>query len=822
MKHLIKLCVAAVLMFPTFAKANEGMWLVSLLNKMNEAEMRGMGLNLTAEEIYSINKASLKDAIVRLNYGMCTGEVVSEKSLIFTNHHCGYDAIRTLSTVEKNLLRDGFCAKSFAEELPIPDFKIQFLVRIDDVTKQIMDAIPNGTSEAERAKLVAAKTKELINANNEGGKYEVELKSFYYGNEYYLMVYQTFSDIRLVGNPPESVGKYGGDTDNWMWPRHTGDFSMLRIYADKDNNPAAYSKDNVPYKPKHFLPVNIDGVEEGDFSMIMGFPGRTSRYLTSYGVQQAVDVRNPALISCLGTKLESWKTMMDADPAVDLMYAAKYASTANGWKYYIGQTRGLKRLNVKGDKEAIEKAFSTWANANDSRKQKYGQSLGMVKEYYDGWNPYVLKSTYAGLCGIGGAEFAGFAFGMGPELRAFAEEKDAAKRDEMKKALMGEIDAFFKEYNAGADKLVFVNLSNLYREQMKGADRATWHAVVDSKFKGNVNMYAEKLFATSIFTDKNRLMAFLEKPSTKVLDKDLAIQAANSMKEQSDSYAAFNQQEKFNIGMRQFVAGLREMNPDKAYAPDANSTMRLTYGLVDDYKAADAVHYDYYTTTVGILEKRDDSNPEFVVPQKLADLINAKDFGKYAPKGKDLVTCFLTTHDITGGNSGSPVIDGDGNLIGIAFDGNWEAMSGDIAFEKNMQRTISVDIRYVLFTVEKLMGGKNIVDELKYAKKKPKPAVAPATESSSVAPAPAGPQATPGPAVTPGPGGRPSTAADNKARMEEQRKKAEEEAKVKKAEFEKKKAESDKKKAEAAVKAKAANDKAKAPVKAAEKAPAKK
>jgi hypothetical protein len=406
------------------------------------------------------------------------------------------------------------------------------------------------------------------------------------------------------------------------------------------------------------------------------------------------------------------------------------------------------------------------------------------------------------------------------------------KKMKSKKALLPEIEAFFKEYNAVTDKVVFENLTMLYREQMQPADRATFHATIDSKFKGNVNMYADKLFATTIFTDKAKLLAFLEKPSAKVLDKDMALMTANSMKEQSDSYFAFNQQEKFNTGMRLFVAGLREMNPSKAYAPDANSTMRLTYGLVDDYKAADAVHYDYYTTTVGILEKRDDSNPEFVVPQKLADLINAKDFGKYAPKGKDLVTCFLTTHDITGGNSGSPVIDGDGNLIGIAFDGNWEAMSGDIAFEHNMQRTISVDIRYVLFTVEKLMGGKNIVDELKYVKKKPKPAVAPMNESSSVTPAQVGPQTTPGPAVTPGPGGRPATSTDNKAKMDEQRKKAEEEAKAKKAEFEKKKAENEKVRNESAAKAKAATDKAKAapakveekkaPAKPAEKAPAKK
>ena len=794
MKSSLKIIALILVMIPALVRANEGMWLVSLLNKMNEAEMRGMGLNLSAEEIYSINNASLKDAIVRLNYGQCTGEVVSGQSLIFTNHHCGFDAIQSLSTVENNMLANGFVAKSLKEELPIPNFKISFLVRIDDVTKAIMDAIPNGTSEAERSKIIAAKSKELIAANNEGGKYEVELKSFYYGNEYYVMVYQTFSDIRLVGNPPESVGKFGGDTDNWMWPRHTGDFSMLRIYADAQNNPSNYNKDNVPYKPKHFLPVNIDGVQKGEFSMIMGFPGRTSRYLTSFGVLQATEVRNPALIACLGTKLEAWKSVMDQDAAVDLMYAAKYASTANGWKYYIGQTRGLKRLNVKDDKAKIEKEFNNWLNQNDERKAKYAEALPMIQQYYSEWDPSVLASTYANLSGIGGAEFMNFAYEMGEAIKGIMAETDEAKRKEALNSLKADVEAHFHEYNERVDYVTFVNLTNLYRANMKSG-RADWHTTLDGKFKGNVDAYAKKLFATSVFTNEARTLAFLEKPSVKAIDKDMAYLTAKSAATQSKELGAKNQTEKFNKGMRLLVAGLREMNPNHAYAPDANSTMRLTYGKVDDYKGGDAIQYDYVTTTAGIMEKRDNTNPEFVVPDRLAQLITDKDFGRYAAKGKNLVTCFLTNHDITGGNSGSPVIDGDGNLIGIAFDGNWEAMSGDIAFEHNMQRTISVDIRYVLFTVEKLMGGKNIIDELKFAKKTTKPAVVDPSVSSQV------PAQGATPAVT---GGKPAPTGvktDQMKKMEEERKKAEELNKTRKEGFEKAKKEAEMKQAEAKKKA---------------------
>jgi hypothetical protein len=404
----------------------------------------------------------------------------------------------------------------------------------------------------------------------------------------------------------------------------------------------------------------------------------------------------------------------------------------------------LKRLDVKSDKAKIEVNFTKWLNGNGTTKSKYGETLKSIQDYYNEWDPYVKASTYSSLCGIGGAEFMAFSADMGEAIKQILAETDETKRKEGLASLQADIDAHFKEYDAETDKVVFVNLTSLYRERIT-ADRPTWHAMLDEKYKGSAMAYANKLFETSVFVNKDRLMKFLEKPSAKVIDKDLAYIAASSASVHAMNFRSLNPQQKFNKGMRQFVAGLREMSPDKAFAPDANSTMRVTYGIVDDYKAADAVHYDYYTTAAGIMEKRDNSNPEFVVPDKLAELITKKDFGRYANEKGELPACFIHNLDITGGNSGSPVIDGDGNIVGIAFDGNWEAMSGDIAFEPELQRTISVDIRYVLFVVEKLMGGKNIVDELKYVKKKPKVEVAPAP---AVAPVVA-PVVEPAPAKAP-------------------------------------------------------------------------
>jgi hypothetical protein len=488
---------------------------------------------------------------------------------------------------------------------------------------------------------------------------------------------------------------------------------------------------------------------------------------------------------------------MDQDAALDLMYAAKYASTANSWKYYIGQNRGLKRLDVKGAKSKSEADFTKWVNQSEDRKKKYGETLGMLQSYYTEWDPSVKASTYSNLAGFGGAEFVAFAHDLGAKIKTALAETDEAKRAEALKGLTADVDAHFAEYSARVDKVVFTNLTNVHRKNITEG-RPTWHQMIDTKFKGSVEAYADKLFETSVFTDKDRLMKFLEKPSMKVLERDMAYVTGNSAFEHAMSYRAKNPIAKFNKGERQYTAGLREMNQTKQYAPDANSTMRCTYGSVKDYYPADAVHYEYYTTGAGVLEKYDPSNPDFVMPTALVDLLKKKDFGRYANKKGELVTCFLANLDITGGNSGSPTIDGYGNIIGIAFDGNWEAMSGDIAFEPELQRTIVVDIRYVLFIVDKLMGGSNIINELKFVSN-PKPVVQPTV-------APTAPASTTGASTN---GTVPSTSAqaksndakqaDIKARQEDM-KKRQEELKAKNDEMKKKQEETQKKMEENKVK----------------------
>ncbi|MFN8862721.1 MAG: S46 family peptidase [Flavobacteriales bacterium] len=739
MKQLFRMMLVVVLMAPVLGRAHEGMWLVSMLNRIQESEMKNLGLNLTPQEIYDINNASLKDAIVRLNGGQCTGEVVSSKGLIFTNHHCAYDAIQSLSTVENDILTNGFCAKELSQELPIPGFEISFLIRIEDVTKEVLAGVKEGMTEGDRNLAIRTKLREIEGRATDGNSYEAEVKSFYYGNEYYLFVYNTYRDVRLVGNPAESIGKFGGDTDNWMWPRHTGDFSMLRIYADADNNPADYSEKNKPYTPKHFLKMNTLGIEEGDFAMIMGYPGSTDRYLTSWGVKQAMELSNPATIAIRDLKLKTMKKHMDADPAVRLKYASKYAATANYWKYFIGQNRGLARLNVYGKKQREEQDFSRWVNAGDaSRKEKYGKALGMLEEYYKATDAGAIPTVYALEAGLIGAELPLFAFRFGRVYESAMLETDLAKRAEILNSFKPQAEEFYRDFDLALEKDVFIQLASIYRKNIPADQRPSWMAEIDKKYKGSVEAFANKLYATSMFRSKETFMAFLAKPGQKVYDKDMAVALAKSAIETYRTTLGNPAQQKFDEGYRLYVAGLREMNPGKSYSPDANSTMRLTYGTVKDYKAADAVNYDFFTTSKGILEKRDNSNPEFVVPDRQKELIEKKDFGKYANEDGELVVCFIGDLDITGGNSGSPVIDGNGNLIGIAFDGNWEAMSGDIAYEPELQRTIAVDVRYVLWVIEKLMGGRNIISELEFTNQSaPSAPLAKPAASEVIEPAPA-------------------------------------------------------------------------------------
>ena len=706
----------------TTVKADEGMWVPLFIESLNYQEMKEMGLKLTADQIYSTNHSSLKDAIAIFGRG-CTSEVISDQGLLLTNHHCGYGQIQAHSSVEHDYLTEGFWAESMEDELPNPGLTATFLIRIEDVTAKVLNEVNDDMTEEERYEKIRSASDELKTQATDGTHYNAMVRSFFEGNEYYMFVYETYNDVRLVGAPPSSVGKYGADTDNWMWPRHTGDFSIFRIYTDKDGNPAEYSEDNIPLKPRHFLPVSIAGVEKGDFAMIMGYPGSTQRYLTSWGVKMALDISNQTVVDVRDKKLKIMMEDMQADPAVRIKYASKYARTSNYWKYFIGQTKGLKRLKVYDKKKALEEDFRNWVGQNAQREEKYREALDLIASAYDQISKYEKVRIYQREAIMRGSEIIGFAADFSDLKRMLGEDTEQEKIDAEIQKLKEEAVDYFKDYNLPTDKKLLAAMMEMYHKNIPADQQPDYLKEINKKYKGDYDTYAEKVFDKSVFTSLESVNAFLDSPSAKKIDKDPAYEAAkafNNFYVQELRPKTLDAYDKLDKGNRLFVAGLREMQPDKKFYPDANFTMRLTYGQVLDYYPADAVHYNYYTTLEGVMEKEDPNNWEFVVPEKLKELYNEKDYGPYG-EGDVMKVCFLTNHDITGGNSGSPVINGRGELIGLAFDGNWEAMSGDIAFEPELQRTINVDIRYVLFIIDKYAGAKRLIDEMKIVKTRVKP-----------------------------------------------------------------------------------------------------
>ncbi|MCD4664110.1 MAG: S46 family peptidase [Bacteroidales bacterium] len=702
-----------------YTPPDEGMWLPMFVDRLNYVDMQEMGLRLTAEEIYSINNSSLKDAIVGLstssspNGYFCTGEIVSDRSLMFTNHHCGFDIVQQHSSLEHDYLKDGFWARSLDEELSNDALTASFLISMENVTDSIIPFLSDTLSESDRSSETRKITKRLKKAASEDNDYHVVIKSFFGGNEYYMFIYEVYEDVRLVGAPPSSIGKYGGDTDNWMWPRHTGDFTIFRVYSAPDGTPAKYSEENIPLKPKHHIPISLKGVEENDFAMIWGYPGGTNRYMTSYGVQYNLEKFNPALIDLLGKQLEIMKEDMDADREVKIKYASNYASTANGWKYFIGQSRGVKKLHVIDQKKSIEDDFMNWVNADEARKEKYGGILEEIEQGYAELGKMIEPSMYVNL-GLMAADIINYARGFSQyqqELENKKENPEASKATA--EALKESAKEHFKDYNSPTDKKMLDGLFQMYADNVPADQYPVFFKEINKKYKGDFNKYADDIFEKSIFSSKEKVDAFFDKPNAKKLAKDPALvlsgEVMTSLMAIAGGYRGA--QSSLNHGKRLFIAGLREMNPDKVFYPDANSTMRLSYGSVLDYYPADAVHYDYVTHLSGVMDKEDPNNDEFIVPEKLKQLYKEKDFGRYGKDGR-LVVGFLTTNDITGGNSGSPVINGNGELIGLAFDGNWEAMSGDIAFEPELQRTICVDVRYVLFVIDKFAGATNLIEEL--------------------------------------------------------------------------------------------------------------
>lgn len=724
MKRLQSAVLATLFLFLGFqAKAalppEEGMWFPLLISQ-NFAEMKRLGFKLTPEDIYSINNASLKDAIVSFG-GFCTGEMISKDGLVLTNHHCGYGAIQANSTPQNNILQDGFVAKTRPDEKPIDDLFVQFLDRVEDKTVEVLAKVKDAESEADRSKMVREYQTKLDEEYGEGGKYIVELKEFYYGAEYFMFVYKKFTDVRLVGTPPESIGKFGGDTDNWEWPRHTGDFSLFRVYANSDNEPADYSPDNQPYQPKRHLKVSIQDLKQGDFAMIMGYPGSTERYLTSFAIQQHKDILKPSSVKVRGDLLSIMKAGMDADPKVRLQYASKYARIINYYKIFGGQIKAFTRERTIEKLQKQEAAFMAWVNGNANRKTKYGSVLADLQKVIAEQKDVALATNVLIELVRSLDDFRLTRNLRGLEaLLTDYDEKSASEMQKMMvesalQALKDAMEEHFRDYNAQVSQKMLAKGLELYYRLVPAKYHATVLTEAHDKNKGDWNQYAADIHKKSSFTNRAGVQLFLQKPKLKTIQKDplyelyngmIQFYAENLLKEAQ----GFNEIEK--KAARLYVMGMREMQTDRKFYPDANFTMRLTYGTVQPYEPADAVSYDYYTTMKGVVQKYIPGDEEFDLPKGILELAEKKDYGQYANKNGELPVCFLTTNDITGGNSGSPVMDGNGNLIGLAFDGNIEAAAGDYLFDSNLQRTINVDIRYVLWVIDKYLGASHIINEL--------------------------------------------------------------------------------------------------------------
>ena len=707
-KQLLLLAVLAITA-PVFAvnPPDEGMWLPMFIKNYNYATMQKMGLKLTAEQLYDINNSSLKDAIVQLGDGFCTGEMVSRDGLMFTNHHCGYSSVVELSTVEHDYLNNGFFAMNKEEELPV-DFTVNFLERMEDVTSIVLAKVDEKTTESDREKYVEEAVKKLRKENSKDGRYKVVVKPFYEGNEYYMFIYTTYEDVRLVVAPPSAIGKFGGDTDNWMWPRHTGDFTVFRIYTAPDGSPAKYSKDNVPMHPKHFLPVSLKGYQPGDYTMIWGYPGTTNRFMTSYEVQNEIDVAAPALYEPLDAILPVMYEAMESSQKVHLQYADKHASLANTQKNQHGEVESLKALKVVEGKAKEEAELTKWINADKTRKEKYGNCLAEIEQACKNLDGTKYKAVMNSNLAIYSSSTLKAARALQNSLKLDKGQKgfDESKVEKMLKG--------FDTQNEDTDpateaKIIVASLKTWEKYPESYRPDLTFFA---KNYKGNYDAF-EKALRNSIFISRENFEKFLQKPSNKVLENDPAYQYLNAVFQHLlMNLSAFDIEEKLEVPRRTYIAALKEMNASTPMYPDANSTMRTTFGTVCDYYPADGVHYNYYTTTKGILEKEIPGDFEFDVPAKLKELILKKDFGQYLDKDGTMHVCFLSNNDITGGNSGSPIMNGNGELIGLAFDGNWEALSSDIVFNTELQRCINVDVRYVLFIIDKFGGAGYLLNEM--------------------------------------------------------------------------------------------------------------
>jgi hypothetical protein len=727
-KHIMKRFKKLQILF-TFAlllsvnlKADEGMWMINLIERLNSADMQKMGLQLTPQEIYSINQSSVKDAIVMINDGHCTGFVVSREGLMMTNHHCVLEYI-TDNSIKYNAdyVNNGFWAVDKRMELYNPNLKVSFLVRVEDITEKIVSKLDKTLTDVEREEKIKELTDKIIADATKGTYYDAVVKEFYKGNEFYLYVYETYRDVRLVGAPPMSIGNFGADSDNWLWPRHTADFAFLRIYMSPEGEPATYNKRrNIPYVPKHHLPISMKGLEKDDFTMVLGYPGTTERFMTSYGVAQQTDHVNPTIVKIRDSKLRIMNEQMMSDPNIELMYRSKYNRSSNYWKYFIGQTETLKRLKVFEKKENLEGIFEKWVNADAKRKEYYGDALPTIKIAYDQLKKYNLAKYYFRESIIRGPEIFGFTrqfdslyyYMTAPGIEN--DQRQALIADQSTKLKYYASNYHFNGYDIETDKKLFVALLRMYYDEVPSEFHSDVFKEVESKYKSNFTLYANFIYEKSIFSNKESLYEFLRVPDAKKMERDPAYLATKQLYDAYDKILSGMKVYELMLkrGERTFQKGILEMMTDRKFYPDANSTMRLSYGKVTTYTPTDGNELPYFTTFEEYLRKENPNNSEFQIPQKLKDLYLKKEFSKYADKNGVLRMCVLTDNDVTGGNSGAPLINGKGEVVGIVFDINWEATASSLWYVDGKTRTISSDIKYIMFLVDKYAEAQNIIQEL--------------------------------------------------------------------------------------------------------------
>ncbi|MGD9977478.1 MAG: S46 family peptidase [Bacteroidales bacterium] len=718
MKKQLLSILLLIAILPIKVFADEGMWLPILIGK-NIDQMQKMGLKLSAEDIYSVNHASLKDAVVQFGGG-CTAELISSEGLIITNHHCGFSSIQSHSSVNNNYLSQGFWAMSKLEELPNPGLTVRFLVRMEDVTSQVLNGVTPEMSEVDRQKIVSGNIKELsTRAEAEGVGYKPVIRPMYYGNVYYLFLYEEFSDVRLVGAPPESIGKFGGDTDNWVWPRHTGDFSLFRIYAGKDNKPAEYSPDNIPYTPRRFLPISMKGFSEGDFTFIYGFPGRTQQFITSHAVELLINQSNPHKINLRSIRLSIFNNYMESNDTIRIQYASKDAGVANAWKKWIGETIGLRRLDAVAQKQEQENLYMAWANSTPELKKKYGNLLPTFKRLYGELTPLSLITDYR-TEDVYAVELINYASRFD---RLIAESvkrgRDTAKFEDLKRKLLVYSSSFYKNFNVHVDMDVFAAMMKTYYDQIPKNFQPDFLGRANEGYNGNWIQMASDLYNQSVFADSVRVLTLLSD-----------IDSVNARLFQSDNiYGIYSQFERLytekvqprymeitdslDILYRQYVEGLMKMQDDKMFFPDANSTLRVAYGKIAGFDPKDGVSYNCYTTIDGIAEKSTQVDvSDYRPPQKLLDMIKSRDYGQYAVNGT-VPVAFIATNHTTGGNSGSPVLDANGYLIGVNFDRCWESTMSDVMFDPDYCRNIALDVRYALFIIDKFAGASHLLNEMR-------------------------------------------------------------------------------------------------------------